>query len=203
MTCLRSISPVQLGGPFQLCNWIGLPAPSVRLSDQRRVRCTLPRQRLCEGIYTQLSRVCQGSDCTTQLLLYSCNEPGRLTGTKKGRFLADKRPTNPYSIDRLSDVIWPSCVLAHCLPCFPHTGSPHGASRVPFNLTLIPELFTPQKLTQTKQLFLGPELLTCFRVCRSNPHGHQPALRFCPGGHRHTGRLAAYPSCFAVWVVVV
>ena len=110
-----SILPVQLGGPFHLCNWIGLAAPSVRLSDQRRVRCTLPRQRLCERIYTQLSSVCQGSDCTTQLLLYSCNEQGRLTGTKKGRFLADKRPTNPYSICGLSDVIWPSCVLASLL----------------------------------------------------------------------------------------
>ena len=48
----RSIWPVQLGGPFHLGNWIGLSAPSVRLSDQRRVRCTLPRQRLYEGIYT-------------------------------------------------------------------------------------------------------------------------------------------------------
>lgn len=157
----RSILPVQLGGPFHLCNWIGLTAPPVRLSAQRLARCTFPRQRLCERIYTQLSSVCQGSDCTTQLLLYSCNEQGRLTGTKKGRFLADKRPTNTYSIDRLSDVIWPSCVLAHCLPYCSHTGTPHGASRVPFNLTLIPELFTPQKLTQIQHRFLGPVLLTC------------------------------------------
>ena len=130
------------------------------------------------------------------------NESGRQK-TKKGRFLADKRPTNPYSIDRSSDVIWPSCMLAYCLPCFPHTGYPLGASRVPFNLTLIPELFTPQKLTQIKLLCLGPVLSTYFRVCRSNPHSHQSTLRFCPGGHRHTGRLTAYPSCFAVWVVVV
>ena len=114
----RLIWPVQLEGPFHLGNWIGLATPSVRLSDQRRVRCTLPRQRLCERIYTQFSSVCQGSDCTTQLLLYLCNAQGRLVGTKKGRFLADKRPTNPYSICGLSDVIWPSCVLAHCLPYF-------------------------------------------------------------------------------------
>ena len=56
----RSIWPVQLGGPFHLCNWIGLSAPSVRLSDQRRVRCTLPRQRLCAKYYHSHSGAVKG-----------------------------------------------------------------------------------------------------------------------------------------------
>ncbi len=70
----RSILPVQLGGPFHFCDWIGLAAPTVRLSDQSRVKCTLPRQRLCASSYTQLSEVCQGADCTTAALSGSCNE---------------------------------------------------------------------------------------------------------------------------------
>ena len=94
-----SIWPVQLGGPFYLCNWIGLAAPPVRLSDQRRVRCTLPRQRLCVSIYTQLLSGCQGSDCTTRLLPDSCNVKGKWNRTKRGRCLAAERPVPSYLVD--------------------------------------------------------------------------------------------------------
>ena len=94
----RLIWLAQLGGPFHLGDWIGLAAPSVRLSDQRRVRCTLPRQRLCECIYTQLSSGCQGSDCTTRLLPDSCNVKER-NRTKRGRCLAAERPVPSYLVD--------------------------------------------------------------------------------------------------------
>jgi hypothetical protein len=68
----RSIWPAQLGGPFHFCDWIGFAATTVRLSDQPRVKRTLPRLRLCACIYTQLSEVCQEADCTTVFMPGLC-----------------------------------------------------------------------------------------------------------------------------------
>ena len=58
----RLVLPAQLRGPFHVCNWIGLSAPAVRLSDQSRVTCTRPRQRLCDVILPHATTACQGQN---------------------------------------------------------------------------------------------------------------------------------------------
>jgi hypothetical protein len=103
----RSIWPAQLGGPFHFCDWIGLTAPAVRLSDQSRVKCTLPRQRLCDCIYTQLSSECQGARCTTPYRPDSCTR--KITEKNKGA--AALRLSGPYRPIQLTLV---RCRLAFC-----------------------------------------------------------------------------------------
>ena len=56
----RLVLPAQLRGPFHVCNWIGLSAPAVRLSDQLRMTCTFPRQRLSAEILPHAFSPCQG-----------------------------------------------------------------------------------------------------------------------------------------------
>ena len=192
----RAISPVQLGGPFHFCDWIGLAAITIRLSDQPRMKCTLPRQRLCVCSYTQLSKVCQGADCTKASLSDSCNKrEGSMLETQRA---APLRVSGPYRPIQLTHV---QCRLAFCHSLRHDLQSKMSAlqvwaSRVRFNLTLIPERFAPQKLTQCEQLSLWPS------VYRNKQPGHPSILRSCPGRQRHTGRLATKPCCLAVRAAV-
>ena len=76
---------------------------------------------------------------------------------KRGRCLAAERPVPNYSVDACP--MSPGLLaLAALLPQRITSALQVRASRVRFNLTLIPERFSPQKLTQVEQLSLWPPI---------------------------------------------
>jgi hypothetical protein len=110
---------------------------------------------------------------------------------------APLRVSGPYHPIQLTLV---RCRLAFCHPLRHNLQSNMSAlqvwaSRVRIKLTLIPERFSPQKLTQFEQLSLWPLIL---KQTTRPP----VILRSCPGCRRHTGRLATKPCCYAVRAAV-
>jgi len=111
----------------------------------------------------------------------------RTIGKKRGRCLAAERPVSTlFSLTPvrccggLSVCAFGQLYLAQLLRfrhCQPDT--PLGASRVQFNLTLIPDLFSPQKLTQSVPQVYGrstcnnlqPSFHLALLPGRSAPHG--------------------------------